>query len=88
MSSKEEIKVLFTQEICNTQEYQIALNIKNYIIEQINTPNIQENVVYMFSNPLSKDGQEILKMCLTVLFGFYGIVNENGVVIDMRSFLL
>lgn len=87
MSSKEEIKVLFTQEICNTQEYQIALNIKNYIIQQINEPNIQETVVYMFPNPLTKDSQEILKMALTVLFGFYGLVNENGVVIDMKKFL-
>jgi len=88
MSSKQEIKDLFVAELINTPEYQIILNIKQLILNQIATPNIQEAVVYNFENPLTKDQQNILSLCSIVEFGFkIDNMNEFCVVIDMKKFL-
>lgn len=88
MSSKQEIKNLFVAELLNTPEYQIILNIKQLILNEIATPNIQENVVYTFENPLTKDQQNILSLCSVVEFGFkIDNMNEFCAVIDMKKFL-
>jgi hypothetical protein len=88
MSSKQEIKDLFVAELLNTPEYQIILNIKQLILNEIATPNIQENVIYTFENLLTKDQQNILSLCSIVEFGFkIDNMNEFCAVIDMKKFL-
>lgn len=88
MSSKNLIKDAFTAEIKNTPEYQIVLQIKALILEEIAAPHIQKEVVYNFDTPLSKDQQNNIKLCMIVEFGFFtDNIGENCIIIDMAKFL-
>ena len=88
MTSKQEIKTAFTTELMNTPQYQIILNIKQLILDEIARPNIQRSVVYNFDSPQSQDDREIIKLCLMLEFGFSTEnMNENLIVIDMIQFL-
>lgn len=88
MTSKQEIKDLFTAELLLTPEYQIILNVKQLILNEISTPNIQKTIVYKFDEPLSKEQIEVIKMCFLVEFG-YSLTNisELNLVVDMSKFL-
>jgi hypothetical protein len=89
MSSKQEIMDLFVAELKNTTQYQIVLTLKQIILNEIATPNIQAQVVYNFEIPQSKYDIEVIKMCMTIEFGFTtDNINENWVVIDMGKFLI
>ena len=88
MSSKQEIKDLFVAELKNTPQYQIVLTIKQIILNEIATPNIQSQVLYYFENPQSTYDIEVIKMCLTVEFGFTtNNINDTWVSIEMSNFL-
>ena len=88
MSSKEEIKNLFIAEIKNTQEYQIVLQMKAFILNEIATPNIQDEIIYNFETPLNKEQIKNFKLCMIVEFGFStDNMSSNGVFIDMKKFL-
>ena len=88
MSSKQEIRDAFTVELRNTPEYQIILNIKQTILNEISAPHIEESVVYNFETPLTTEQLNNIKLCMIVEFGFY---TENmsmySVIIDMKKFL-
>ena len=87
-NSKNLIKDLFIAEIKNTPEYQIVLNIKEFILNEIATPNIQEIVLYNFETPLNKEQQNNIKLCMIVEFGFStDNMSEYCVFIDMKEFL-
>lgn len=80
-----EIKTLFEEEIKKTIEWSETILLKNYIIQTINEPKIQMNVVYNFSQSIDID---IFKLAFKVQFGFYNdSVNEMSCIIDMKSFL-
>ena len=88
MSSKEEIKVLFIAEIKNTPEYQIVLQMKAFILNEIATPNIQDEVIYYFESPLNKQQLKNIQLSMIVEFGFYtNNMSTNCIFIDMRKFL-
>jgi hypothetical protein len=88
MSSKQEIKDAFTAELKNTPQYQIVLDIKKAILDDIARPNIQPYVFFPTSNQ-SIEEREIIKLCMLVEFGFYtNNITESGVIIiDMKNFL-
>ena len=89
MSSKQEIKDLFVAELKNTPQYQIVLTIKQIILNEIATPSVQSQVVYNFETPQSDYDIEVIKMCLTVEFGFTTCnISSNCVIIDMSNFLI
>ncbi len=88
MSSKQEIKDLFIAELKNTPEYQMILNIKQYIINEINRPNIQDTIIYNFETPLTKEQQNNLSLCGIIEFGFkLDNMNEFCLGIDMKKFI-
>lgn len=88
MSSKQEIKDLFVAELLNTPEYQIVLAIKQYILDEIAAPNIQETICYYFGEKQSEEQRNNIKLCMIVEFGFStNNMNESCVVIEMRQFL-
>jgi hypothetical protein len=88
MSSKQEIKDLFTTELINTPQYQLVLNVKQLILNEIATPNIQRSVVYKYDAPISKEEVEIVKMCFLIEFGYLiDNINEINLVVDMAKFL-
>ena len=88
MSSKQQIKDLFVAELKNTPQYQIVLTIKQIILNEIATPNIQPQVIYNFETPQTDYDIEVIKMCLTVEFGFTTCnISSNSVIIDMKDFL-
>jgi hypothetical protein len=88
MSSKQEIRDLFTAELLLTPEYQIALKVKQAILYEIATPNIQGVVVYTYEQPIERQSVEVLKMCLLLLFGFkVNDISEYSVVVNMINFL-
>ncbi len=88
MVSKEEIKIAFVEELKNTPEYQIILNIKQLILNEIATPNIQRRIIYNFNKILSYDEQNNLKLCSIVEFGFEIYVSEIQAEIYMDKFLI
>jgi len=89
MSSKQEIKDLFVAELKNTPQYQTVLTIKQIILNEIATPNIQAQVIYNFETPQSDYDIEIIKMCMTIEFGFTtNNISSNSVIIDMSNFLI
>lgn len=88
MSSKQEIKDLFSSELLNTSEYQIVLKIKELILKEISTPKIQKYINYTFEEPLTHDSIKVLQMCIKLEFGFLETnISENSVGIDMDKFL-
>ncbi len=88
MSSKQEIKDLFVAELKNTPQYQIVLTIKQIILNEIATPHILSQVIYNFETPQTDYDIEVIKMCLTVEFGFTTCnISSNSVIIDMKDFL-
>jgi hypothetical protein len=88
MTSKQEIKDLFVAELKNTPQYQIVLTIKQIILNEIATPSVQAQVVYNFETPQSDYDIEVIKMCLTVEFGFTtSNISSNSVIIDMKDFI-
>jgi hypothetical protein len=88
MSSKQQIKDLFVAELKNTPQYQIVLTIKQIILNEIATPNIQPQVIYTFETPQTDYDIEVIKMCMTVEFGFTTCnISSNSVIIDMKDFL-
>lgn len=89
MSSKQQIKDLFTEELKNTPQYQILLNIKQLILNEIATPNILPQVVYNFETMQSDEDINIIKLCMIIEFGFdTNNINSNCVVIEMKQFLI
>lgn len=87
MSSKEEIKTGFTTELKNTPEYQIILNIKQRILNDIATPNIQRTVHYDFDTYVGQEEQANIKLCSIIEFGFEIFVNEYFAEVYMDKFL-
>ncbi len=91
MSSKQEIKDLFTAELLLSAEYQIVLKIKQFILNEIATPNIQEEVCYYFETSQTEQQRKNIKLCMIIEFGFYTDemnINENRIIIDMKKFLI
>jgi hypothetical protein len=87
MSSKQEIKDLFKIEIKNSTDYATVLKIKQFIINEIITPNINENVVYNFETKQTEEQINNIKLGMIVEFGFSGIISQDYVAIDMKNFL-
>ena len=88
MSSKQEIKDLFTVELVNSPQYQIVLTIKQIILNEIATPNIQGQVVYNFEYLQSDYDLEVIKMCMILVFGFStNNLSSSGIIIEMSDFL-
>ena len=80
-----EIKTLFEEEIKKTIEWTETILLKNYIIQTINEPKIEMNVIYTFSQPINLD---VFKLAFQVQFGFYNYnISDTCCVIDMIRFL-
>ena len=89
MTSKQEIKDLFVAELKNTPQYQTILTIKQIILNEIAAPNIQAQVIYNFETPQTDYDIEVIKMCMTIEFGFTtNNISSNSVIIDMSNFLI
>lgn len=89
MSSKQEIKILYSEELVNTQQYQIVKAIKQTILNEIAIPNIQSQIVYTFLNPLTEYDLEVVKICMLLEFGFSpSNISSTSVVINMADFLI
>jgi hypothetical protein len=97
MSNYNEIKTLFTNEIMNSPQYQIALKIKNLLIEEINAPNIDFSFCYNFqdSDYIDINNKEYeeniiylgLKIILGVEVELFNNGMNRGVIIVMKHFL-
>jgi len=86
--SKNLIKDLFTAELKNTPQYQLVLNVKQLILNEIATPNIQRQVVYNYEQPITREEVEIVKMCFLIEFGYLiNNISEYSLVVDMAKFL-
>ena len=97
MSSFEEIKNLFTNELINSPQYLVATKIKNLIIADILAPNVNYSFSYIFVDSdyvdvNNKDYEDnIIWLCLKVILGVeIELINNGmfrGVNIIMEKFL-
>jgi hypothetical protein len=88
MTSKQEIKNLFTAELKNTPQYQIVLDIKQVILNEIATPKVESQVIYNFETIQTDEEVGIIRMCMIIEFGFdTNSISNNAVIIDMKNFL-
>jgi len=89
MSSKEEIKVAFVNELMNTAQYADVIAFKNQILQEIAAPHIQQDVVFMFDQAKTEEELDIYLMCLKVVFGFTtASICSKYMSIKMIDFLL
>jgi len=87
MSCYDEIKQLFSNEIVNCPQYSLCLNIKDKIIEEINTPKVSEFVYYNLDVSTTDEDINNLKLCSILIFGFEFEINNYLVIINMKKFL-
>jgi hypothetical protein len=96
MSSFQEIKTLFTNEIINSPQYSVAIKIKDLLIADIQAPNIGFTFIYEFKdsdyqNIDNKDYEErVVVFSLKLILGIDVELFQNmsrGIVIIMDKFL-
>ena len=88
MSSKEEIKSLFELEIKNSSDYATVLKIKQYILNELILPNINEIVIYKFETKQTEQQINNIKLGVILEFGFsIDTINEDCIIVDMKKFL-
>ena len=93
MSAFEEIKLLFSNEIINSPQYLVATKIKNLIIQDIITPNINCAFVYQLQNTdyvdiANKDKEEeIIGLALKLILGFEVDISMSCISFKMIKFL-
>jgi hypothetical protein len=88
MASRKQIQDAFVVELKNTPQYQIVLDIKQTILDEIALPNIQSTIIYKFDVRQTEEEQNIIKMCMIVEFGFStNNISEVSVIFDMINFL-
>jgi hypothetical protein len=97
MSSFQEIKTLFTNEIINSPQYAVAMKIKDLIIADIQAPNIGFTFIYEFKDSDYKDlnnkdyEERVIVFALKLILGIDAELFNNGmnrgIVIVMKKFL-
>jgi len=96
MSSFQEIKTLFTNEIINSPQYAVAMKIKDLIIADIQAPNIGFTFIYEFKDSDYKDlnnkdyEERVIVFALKLILGVDIELFQNmsrGIVIIMDKFL-
>ena len=93
MSFNAEIKGLFTNEIISSPQYQVALKIKDLIITDIVTPNINFLFIYTlqpedYVNIENQAHEEqIIIMALQLILGFIVEINNGQVIVIMNKLL-
>jgi hypothetical protein len=97
MSSFEEIKSIFVAEILNTPQYQVALKIKDLLIEDILAPHLNLTFTYVFqdadySTPDKDHEENIIIFSLKLILGFdvdlWNDGNNRGILVVMKNFLV
>jgi len=93
MSHFEEIKGLFTNEILNSPQYQVALKIKDLIKQDIITPNINFTFLYELQDTdyidiNNKDKEtNIIGMALKMILGIEVDIYMSKITIVMNKFI-
>jgi hypothetical protein len=96
MSSFQEIKNLFTNEIVNAPQYLVATKIKNLIIQDINEPKINSVFTYELQNNDFSDytdfdivnyESQIIVLSLKIILGFECQLQSKTIYIQMKKFL-
>jgi hypothetical protein len=88
MTSKQEIKDLFSTELRNCSIYQEVLLLKQAILAEIAAPNVNMFMSYNFTTKLTDDEVSTFKMCFLLEFGWIEQnVSTYSVSIDMSKFL-
>lgn len=93
MSSFQQIKGLFTNEIINSPQYQIGLKIKDLIITDIQEPKINYSFIYEFQpgdyqDINNKEHEEnIIILALKLILGFEVEHIHGAIVVIMNKFL-
>ena len=92
MASKDEIKLLYTEELKQTVQYTIVQDMKQTILNSIKNPGIQTTIVYAFSEPQSSYDISLIQQCFFLEFGFelnnIGHIGNTSAVIQMINFLM
>ena len=88
MSSKEEIRVSFTNELKLTNEYQEVLLLKQALLDEIAAPNVNHQITYNFTQEMTDQQVQTFSMCFTLEFGFEAeFVTNKGITVSMNKFL-
>jgi hypothetical protein len=93
MSHFEEIKGLFTNEIFNSPQYQVALKIKDLIKQDIITPNINFTFLYELQDTdyidiKNKDKEaNIIGMALKMILGIEVDIYMSKITVVMNKFI-
>jgi hypothetical protein len=93
MSSFQQIKTLFTNEIINCPQYQLGLKIKELIIADIQAPKIKCSFIYEFQPEdyqdlnSKEDEENITVLALQLILGFEVEHIQGGIVVAMDKFL-
>lgn len=88
MSSKEDLKVAFTNELKLTSEYQEVLLLKQALLDEIAAPNVNHQINYQFTQELTDQQVQTFCMCFKLEFGFEAeFVTNKGITVTMNKFL-
>lgn len=93
MSSFQEIKQLFINEISNTPQYLVAVKIKDLIIQDIITPHVNFVFTYTLQDSDYTDlnnktfEEQIIQMGLKIILGFDVDISMGTIIVLMNKFL-
>lgn len=89
MSEKQVIKDLFEAELVNCPQYPVAVNLVQYLKDEIARPLVSEYVQFFFNNAMTDQEQGTFRMCVILLLGFEPItVSGSYCVVHMKNFLI
>jgi hypothetical protein len=88
MSSREEIKVAYTNELKLTPQYQIVLKLKQHILDEIHAPNVQPFIKYDYDHQQTLEDLDVIRACILIEFGFLVYTTDlDFIQIEMIKFI-
>lgn len=88
MTARNVIKQAFIAELINSNEYQECLLVKQALIDEIVAPNVNFQITYVFTTPLTDQAKNTFGLCFQLMFGWFPeFLTNEMVIINMSRFL-
>lgn len=88
MSSKEEIRAAFINELKLTSEYQETMLLKQALLDEIAAPNVNHQINYQFTQEMTDQQVQTFSICFKLEFGWMPeFLTNTGITVSMVKFI-